>query len=112
MPLSLSPWGREQPMVQACGVAPPRWDFGLFSPEASGGSALGLALSKPSVIRGQSAADRKAGECASAALGLLPGGRTVRRGRAVPLCSRRGDSLWRWGSVHQCVPELLCFIEG
>lgn len=36
MPLSLSPWGCKQPMVQAGGVAPPRWDFGLFSPEARG----------------------------------------------------------------------------
>lgn len=63
--------------MRAGGVAPPRWDFGLFSPEARRGPALGLALSKPSVVRGQSAGDQEAGEFASEAPGLLPGGRTV-----------------------------------
>lgn len=79
--------------MQAGGMAPPRWDFGLFSPEARGGPALGLALLKPSVVRGQLAADREAGEFASAAPGFLPGGRMVQRVHAVPLHSWGGDSL-------------------
>lgn len=81
-------------MVQAAGMAPPRWDFGLFAPEARGGPALGLVLSKPSIVRGQLGADREAGEFVSADPGLLPGGRRVGRGCCtVPLRSWRGDSL-------------------
>jgi len=87
--LSPSPRGCEQLVVQAGDVAPSRWHFGLFSLEVPGRHALGLALSKPSVIWGQVVADREVGEFASSAPGLLPGGRTVRRGHAVPLCSWR-----------------------
>lgn len=69
-------------------------------------------LSKPSVIWGQSDTDREAVEFVSAAPGLLPDGRMVQRGHAVLLCTRRGDALWWWRSVRQCVWELLGFIEN
>lgn len=64
-------------MVQVAGMAPPRWDFGILSPEARGKTALGLALLQPSVVWVQLAADHEAGEFACAAPGLLSGGRMV-----------------------------------
>lgn len=73
----LVPRGCEQPMVQGAGMAPPRWYFGLLSPEARGKTAFGLVLSQPSVVRVQLAADHSAGESACTTLGLLSGGRMV-----------------------------------
>lgn len=57
----LAPGGCEQPMVQAADMAPPRWYFGLLSPEARGKTAFGLVLSQPGVVRVQLAADHEAG---------------------------------------------------
>lgn len=70
------PGGCEQPMVQGAGMAPPRWYFGLLSPEAREKAAFGSVLSQPSVVRVQLAADHKAGEFVRAP-GLLSGGRMV-----------------------------------
>lgn len=60
----LVPRGCEQPMVQAAGMAPPRWYFGLLSPGGRGETAFSLVLSQPSVVRVQLAADHEPGESA------------------------------------------------
>lgn len=96
------PRGCEQPMVQAAGMAPPCWDFGLLSPEAGRKAAFGLVLSQPSVVRGQLAADHEAGEFAWAAPGFCLVAEWCEGAVLSPVLLERWQSV-TVGSIHHRV---------